>query len=172
MKQGHLFLIGFMGSGKSTVACLVADRLGIPCIDLDAVVEQQQGMDVARIFETRGEDGFRELETKALLDLEQMPSAVVACGGGVVVRPQNRTALGRLGTVVYLRVSAAEALARVGDTSTRPLLSGAGGPIAATALLSARESLYASVSDLEVDTVGRTPDQVADLVLAAIEESR
>lgn len=168
MTKGHVFLVGFMGSGKSTVARLVAAAIGRPSVDLDEVVELSSGRPVPEIFAEDGEEAFRGAETQALLSLSEQPPSVVACGGGVVLRPENRAALKRMGTVVFLSVSAAEALARIGDVSTRPLLSGAGGALAATALLAAREGLYRSVADVVVDTEGRTPDEVAEAVVAAL----
>lgn len=168
MRPGHLFIVGFMGAGKSTVARMVAEQIGLPCIDLDAEIERHEGMPVTRIFESVGEDGFRARESEALRALESAPRSVVACGGGIVIRPDNRVVLKRLGTVVYLQVTAAEALARVGDVSTRPLLSGPSGMLAATSLLTAREGLYRSVADIEVDTVGRGPDEVASLVVERV----
>lgn len=168
MNPGHLFIVGFMGAGKSTVARLMAERIGLDCIDLDAEIERREGMPVARIFEAVGEEGFRDMESAVLRGLSTAPRSVVACGGGVVIRPANRVVLRELGNVVYLHVTAAEALARVGDVSTRPLLSGPSGALAATALLTAREGLYRSVSDVEVETMGRSPEEVADAVLDAL----
>jgi len=168
MSGAHIFLVGFMGAGKSSVARLVAERAGLPCIDLDRDIEREQGAPITRIFEDRGEQAFRDLESAALLGLGARPPSVVACGGGIVLRPENRAALKRMGRVVYLEVTAAEALARVGDTSTRPLLSGPSGALAATSLLAAREALYLAVADVVVETVGRTPSEVAALVLEAL----
>lgn len=165
---GHLFLVGFMGAGKSSVARLVAERLDRPFVDLDAEIERDAETTIPVIFAERGEDAFRDMETAHLAALEEAPASVIACGGGIVVRPENRVLLGRLGTVVYLKVNAAEALARIGDAATRPLLAGAGGPLVATALLQAREALYRSVADTSVETVGRTPDEVADAVISAL----
>lgn len=171
MKRGHLFLVGFMGSGKSTVAGVVAERLGVPCVDLDQLIEAEQGASIAEVFAASGEVAFRALETKALLDLEGSEPSVVACGGGIVLLPENRAALKRMGTVVLLQVSAAEAVARIGDVSTRPLLAGPSGTLAATTLLQAREGLYRSVADIVIDTSGRSPDEVADVLLAQMEDS-
>ncbi len=193
--ERHLFLVGFMGSGKSTVARLVAsavarDRVGLtemaaagmemaahsvshPDLGLhpDNVVRDQSraGRKIREIFDADGEDAFRGLETAALLSLEHEPPSVVACGGGIVLKPENRAALRRMGAVVYLSVTAAEALARIHDLATRPLLSGGAGALAATDLLAAREGLYRSVADAVVDTGGKTPEQVAQAVVAALE---
>ncbi len=159
--MSHILLIGFMGAGKSTVARVVAERLGLPCIDLDCRIESTDGRSIARMFAEDGELAFRERESAALRALAGTPDSVVACGGGVVTRDENRALLKALGFVVYLRVTAEEMLARVGEDPSRPLLAGAGGVIAATALLDARESLYAAVADAVVDTVNRSADVVA-----------
>ncbi|MDZ4178284.1 MAG: shikimate kinase [Coriobacteriia bacterium] len=165
--NGHLFLVGFMGAGKSSVGRLVAGRLGLSFVDLDERIEAREGTPVAELFRRDGEQAFRVLETDALQALSTEDPSVVACGGGIIVLDENRRALKRLGRVVYLVVDAAEALARIGDTATRPLLSGPSGTMAATSLLGARKSLYAAVADVTVDTVGRTAEEVADLVIAA-----
>lgn len=165
---GHVFLVGFMGAGKSSVARIVAERLDRPFVDLDAEIERDAGTTIPVIFVEQGEERFRAMETAHLAALAEAPPAVVACGGGVVVLPENRVLLGRLGTVVYLEVTAAEALARIGDAATRPLLAGASGSLVATALLQAREALYRSVADRRIDTVGRTAEEVAECVLEAL----
>ena len=164
---GHIFLVGFMGAGKSTVAEVLGARLSRPVVDLDHMIEAQAGRSVAEVFTQDGENAFRDLESAALESLGALEPSVVACGGGVVLRPENRVALGRMGHVVYLQVSAGEAIARIGDTSTRPLLAGPSGTLAATALLAAREALYRSVAQLTIDTCEHTPEQVAELVADA-----
>jgi len=169
--MSHIFLVGFMGAGKTTVARLLAERLDRPCIDVDEIIEAETGRSVREIFEAEGESAFRALESAALLSLQKAQPSVVACGGGIVTRDENRSVLKRLGCVVYLKVSAGETLARVGADGTRPLLSGPGGVLAATSLLEARESLYAAVADISVDTVGLSAEQVADQVASAIEGS-
>ncbi|MDR3685413.1 MAG: shikimate kinase [Coriobacteriia bacterium] len=167
--MSHIFLIGFMGAGKTTVARLLADRLNRPCVDVDDIIEASAGRSVRAIFEDEGEVAFRALESEALLSLESAQPSVVACGGGIVLRDENRSVLKRLGCVVYLKVSAGETLARVGADGTRPLLSGPGGVLAATSLLEARETLYAAVADVSVDTVGLSADQVASQIVSVIE---
>lgn len=167
--MSHLFITGFMGAGKSTVGRLVAERLGRPFADTDAVIEQREGLPVPELFAARGEDGFRLAEHAALEWLVSQPSHVVATGGGVVLRPDNQALLRQSGTVVYLSVTPEEALARLGDAGDRPLLAG-GGLGAARSILEARLSLYRATADHVVETTGRTPSDVADAVLAALAE--
>lgn len=170
--QGHIFLVGFMGAGKSTVGRLLSAELDVPFVDVDDRVVAHAGKPIRDIFAQDGEDAFRDAESRALESLSHDAPSVVACGGGIVLRPENRSLLKELGDVVYLEVTAGEALARIGDLETRPLLAGGSGVIAATSLLSAREALYRSVADLTVDTVGRTPAQIADQVRHEIEGLR
>jgi len=158
-----------MGSGKSTVGRILADTLGVPFVDLDERIESIAGATVNELFVDGGEDRFRALETQALAAMASEPPSVIACGGGVVVRDENRALLPGLGRVVYLTVSAGEAVARIGDTSTRPLLTGSGAALAATSLLAARESLYTAVADVVVQTESRTPEAVARVVSEKLE---
>lgn len=171
MIQDRVFLIGFMGAGKSTVGKLLADRLGFRFVDLDAAIEARAGRSIAEIFAEDGEPAFRAMEHEALLEYAGESGLVVACGGGVVVEHANRAVLRESGTVVYLRVTAEEALARIGDRSTRPLLSATGGgEIAATMLLRARGALYSSTADITIDTVGSEPKSIVDRIIEALEE--
>lgn len=164
----HVFLVGFMGAGKSTVGKMLAEKLGRPFVDLDARIEAAAGARVREVFEKIGESGFRRLERDALESLESQEPAVVACGGGIVTVDENRSTLRRLGVVVYLQVTSGEALARIGDVASRPLLAGPSGTLAATSLLAAREGLYRSVADVTVDTSGRTAVQVAEQAASLI----
>ena len=165
--MSHVFLVGFMGSGKSSVGSLVAERLGMPFCDLDAAIERRAGKSVGDIFASEGEAAFRQLEHEELGSLVAGMDQVVACGGGVIVDDRNRALLKSLGRVVYLHVTADEAIARIGAAEGRPLL--AGDPLAASrVLLGARESLYLAVADVTIDTTGRSLSDVADAVVAAL----
>jgi shikimate kinase len=163
----HVLLIGFMGSGKSTVGRIVAERLCMRFVDLDQLIEQREGRSIPTIFADDGEATFRAMESAALGDVSGMPPAVVACGGGIVLEGDNRAALAGLGFVAYLQVGADEALSRIGDAEGRPLLAGAETG-AAAALLRSREALYEATADAVVSTAGRTPAQVAEDVVAAV----
>lgn len=165
----HIFLTGFMGAGKSTVGRLLAQRLDRPLVDLDAEIERREGASTPEIFRTRGEDGFREAEHRALDALAESPAAVVATGGGVVLREDNQVLLRRLGTVVYLAVTPDEAIARLGAAGDRPLLAG-GGLDAARRILGARLSLYSLTADHVVNTTGQSPAGVAETILRRLDD--
>lgn len=159
-----LFLIGFMGAGKTTVGRLLATRLDRSFTDLDRWIEESTERSVDELFEQRGEDGFRDLERHALAEAAKRSDAVVACGGGIVTDDESRKLLAESGDVAYLAVSADVALERVGaDTLGRPLLVGAD-PVGAASLLGLRERLYEEAADFTADTVGHTPDEVAERI--------
>ncbi|MDO9556778.1 MAG: 3-dehydroquinate synthase [Coriobacteriia bacterium] len=165
--MSHVFLIGFMGAGKSTVGAILALRLSLPLIDLDALIEQRTGRSVPGIFSAEGEDAFREIERVALAAASAGPDAVIACGGGVVLHDENRALMRERGTVVYLAVSPEEAVARIGDTSGRPLLAGDSLKMAGS-ILDARLSLYRATAHHVVDTTGRSADEVAEEIFASV----
>lgn len=164
----HLYLVGFMGAGKSTVGRILADRLGLPFVDLDTVIAEHAGRSIVEIFDAEGEQGFRTRESEALADVAASVPSVVACGGGVVLADENRRLLKESGVVVYLQVSAEEAIARIGDTTGRPLLERDDAGAMAATLLAARESLYRTVADVVIDTAGMSVQAVADGVYDAV----
>lgn len=165
----HVFLVGFMGAGKSTVGPLLAGLLGMPFLDLDDVIVSQAGRSVAEIFASEGEPGFRARERAALESLPEQPPSVVACGGGIVLLAENRATLARLGRVVFLHVDAATAYARATAAGGRPLLA-EGGPQAAAHILTEREPLYDEVADVTIDTTDHQPDWVATQIVARLRE--
>lgn len=159
----QLALIGLSGTGKSTLAPLLAVRLGgRVVVDLDRVVEHRFGRSVADLFATDGEGVFRDAESHALIEALQGPPAVIATGGGVILAADNRAALQDSAVVVWLRADPGDLQRRLESTDEqRPLLGDdPGGALAR--LSTERTALYRSVADLEVDVGGITPEALAD----------
>ena len=158
----RISLIGFMGSGKTTVGRILARALGLELIDLDSMVEESAGARVARIFAEHGERAFRDREAQALASLASREGIVVAAGGGAPVQERNREFFERLSTTFYLRVSLATARRRTRGGAERPLLGRGAGAV--RALYEKRLPVYRSFG-AEVDTEGRSPKEVAGEIL-------
>ena len=152
-KQAHLsrlFIIGPMGSGKSTVGRHLAQILGYVFIDADAEIETRAGADIPWIFDVEGEEGFRRRETAALEDLARRSQAVIATGGGAILAPANRDLMARSGVVVFLNVSVAQQLKRTGSGEGRPLLQQGDREETLTNLMAEREPLYRELADVMI----------------------
>ena len=161
--SGPVVLVGAPGSGKSTVGELLAERLGVPFADVDAVIEERTGRSITEIFADEGEAAFRTVEEQTTLELLER-EGVLALGGGAVLSPTTRAAL-RGHRVVWLQVAAATAVQRVGLNEARPLLLGnVRGRL--MKLLAERTPLYADVATERVETDQRTPEAVVELLLA------
>lgn len=154
---------GFMGAGKSTVGRIVADRLGLPFLDADTVIEQRQDRTIRSLFESEGEAYFREAEHACVADLLRGPDAVVALGGGAVEDARTRAVLAAT-TVVYLAVTYGQARSRVQDDLRRPMLALGG----LDAVYERRRSIYEQLATITVPTDGRRPDAVAADVVTAL----
>jgi shikimate kinase len=173
-----IYLIGYRGTGKTSVARELAARLGYDWVDSDDVVEREAGKTIAEIFAAEGEDGFREREVRAV-DALSRPSTssgsaqrpvVVALGGGAVLREESRQAICGAGPVVWLTATADTILERLAaDPVTarrRPGLTSVGGRAEIEKLLVVRTPLYRQCATLVVDTEGKTPAEVADQIVA------
>ena len=159
-----LFLVGMMGSGKTSTGRPLAERLGYGFVDADAVIEQAAGCSIPEIFERDGEAGFRSLESQVLSAISQHHSLVVATGGGVVTQPENWGLL-HSGIVIWLDVVPDQLLHRLNaDSTVRPLLQTSDPEAALNALLNERRPLY-SEADLTVVINDETPEAVADGIL-------
>ena len=159
-----LYLVGMMGSGKTSTGRPLAERLGYGFVDADAVIEQAAGCSIPDIFDRDGEAGFRSLESQVLSAISQRHSLVVATGGGVVTQPENWGML-HSGIVIWLDVVPDQLLQRLkADSTVRPLLQTADPEAALNALLNQRRPLYAE-ADLTVVINDETPEAVADGIL-------
>ena len=160
-----IVLVGMMGAGKSTVGRRLAGRLGCRFMDADRVLEERMGVSIATMFDLEGEAVFRDRESALLAELVNQNVAVLATGGGVVLRDTNRTLLQDRAWVVYLRANAIDLWIRTRRDTSRPLLRGSDARSRITELLTQRAPLYEAVSHCTVDT-GRQPvERVVDQIL-------
>jgi shikimate kinase len=164
----NLVLVGFMGSGKSSVGREIARRWRYRFLDTDLVIRQNQGKTISEIFESSGEPFFRDQETLALQELQASFDAVIATGGEIVLEPRNRALLRSLGLVVWLTATEEVIWERVSRNQNRPLLKTDNPRGTITNMMSLRNRLYDSVADITIETTGLTHQQVADRVLAAV----
>ncbi|GCE17426.1 3-dehydroquinate synthase [Dictyobacter kobayashii] len=177
----HVFLIGLSGSGKSTVGRLLAQRLGRPLLDVDALIEQEYGERIPAIFARHGEEYFRTLEARILAHAVQQPDdAIIVTGGGIVVRSENRTLMAQHGVRIFLYVDPQDSLARLqaqhlreqqhGQTpEIRPLLSGTDPLANLQRMLADREAWYRE-AELICSTQGKHAEQVAGEIMTMLDD--
>ncbi len=164
----NVVLVGFMGSGKSSVGRLVARTLQGRFVDTDRLVVELAGREITEIFATEGEAFFRRQESHALESLRGQRGLVVATGGGIVTVPENVAALKALGLVVWLTASEEIIWDRVSRNQKRPLLHTADPRGTVRELLAKRNPLYLKAADLEVDTTHLTHAQVAEWICGKV----
>lgn len=162
----HLLLIGMRGAGKTTIGRLLASRLHRPFHDTDGMVEESAGASVSRIFLEQGEMAFRELETAALRKVREFPDAVIATGGGILLRPENQVLLPKLGKVIYLDAHPDLLRERLRSSKKRPSLLGLPVEEELDFLYLTRDPLYRDACDLTVSVEDKTPQALC----AEIEE--
>ena len=164
----NIFLIGFMGCGKSTVAAFMAKKHNLSVIEMDQKIEEIEGMKIPDIFEQKGETYFRDAETRMLFELQKQCGQVVSCGGGVVLREENVTFMKNSGTVVYLTAKPETILERVKEEENRPLLRGNKSVSAIQEMMEKREQKYEKAADFRISTDGKTPEQIGEAILTQI----
>jgi shikimate kinase len=158
-----IVLAGFMGAGKTTVGRLLAGSLRVPFLDSDHVIEARAGRGIPEIFAADGEPAFRALEHEVIADLLRGPDVVLALGGGAAEHEETRKLLASV-PVVFLRVSYAEAMARVGRDGNRPMLARPD----ITQVFEHRQAVYARAATITVDVDGRDPGDIAREILALL----
>ena len=162
----NIVLVGFMGSGKSSIGRLVAARLGFQFVDTDRVIVDRAQMEIPELFAERGEEGFRDLETSAIESLAHLNRCVIATGGGAILRNENRTLLRGLGFVVALTASEEVIFERVSRNTRRPLLQTENPRETVARMLAARRPIYEEAAQFTVDTTHLSHAEAAEAIVA------
>jgi len=169
-----VFLIGPMGAGKTTIGRHLATELSLPFIDTDHEIEERCGADIPWIFDVEGEEGFRLREHKVLHDICESAPAVIATGGGIVMRGDNRALLKEHGVAVYLHATVSQQLNRTGKDRSRPLLNKGDPRAVLTDLMTIRDPLYREVAKVVFPTDNKNPRataaDIAKAVMSVVEE--
>ncbi len=164
-----LALVGLPGSGKSTVGRQLARRLALPFVDSDHVIEQRVGCSIRDYFDREGEPAFRDLEEAVIAELADQPDAVVATGGGAVLRPSNRERLHRAAHVIYLRSTPEEVFRRVRHDGKRPLLQVADPLARLRTMYEERDPLYRETAHFVIETGRPSVSTLVNMVLMQLE---
>lgn len=174
-RKKSVILIGFMGSGKTTVGMKLSYKLRISVEDTDKLIERREGRTISEIFAKEGEEAFRRMETNLLKELSENPRGrILSVGGGTPTRPENRKLLRKCGTVIYLRVRPETVYERIKDDKTRPLLQCEDPMKRITDLLESRKEYYEECADLIIDVdgmeVGEIVEKIAKYVQHEVKE--
>ncbi|GLI54344.1 shikimate kinase [Thermodesulfovibrio yellowstonii] len=164
----NIVLIGFMGTGKTSVGKVIAKKLGFEFVDVDEVIEKATGMEISQIFSKFGESCFRDIEEEMIKLITQKRRQVIATGGGVVLRDENMKRLKKDGVIFCLRASENVIFERLKQTTNRPLLQVENPEERIKELLQKRMSLYEK-ADFCIDTEGLTPEEVAEKIIKEYE---
>ena len=163
MKE-QLYLIGFMGSGKSAVSRYLMKHFGVKILEMDEQLEKDVGKTISRIFAEDGEEVFRQMETDLLRRLGAMGPLVVSCGGGTPLRQENVQLMKEHGTVVFLQASAGTIYERVKDRHNRPLLEGHMNPAYIESMMEKRRPVYEEAADLVISVDGKSLGEICALL--------
>jgi len=166
----NVFLIGYMGTGKSTVAACMAKQYGMAVLEMDQIIEEREAMSISDIFAKHGEEYFREVETKLLIEIQSQENKVVSCGGGVALRDQNVEEMRKGGMIVLLSATPETILERVRDDNSRPLLKGNKTVDFISEMMEKRRPKYESAADIVIQTDGKSAVEICGEIIEKIKE--
>jgi len=167
-KYKNIYLIGLMGSGKTTLGRILSKKLDKAFFDSDQVLEEKLGVNVPMIFEYEGEAGFREREKDVLKELVSKKDIVLATGGGIILSESNRNLLSKNGIVIYLKSDQRDLISRMKNDKSRPLLKTGNIEAIIKKLCKEREPLYEAISDFEVSTKNKRIYEVVNEIIRMI----
>ena len=163
--KNNIFLVGLMGSGKTTIGKLIAKKLRYKFIDTDLLMEEKTGVKVPLIFEYEGEEGFRKREAKILSEVLRLDNIILATGGGIVLSDNNRQQLKERGNVIYLNAEINELAKRLSNDKTRPLLQNTDIKEKLKELMGLRSFLYESIADNIIQTKNKRAPDIANEII-------
>lgn len=166
----HIFLIGFMGCGKSTNAACLAEMTGAKQVEMDQMIVENEGMAIADIFKEKGEAYFRELETNLIRSFAGVEPAVISCGGGAVLKDENVKFMKECGKIVLLTAEPGTIYERVKDSTDRPVLNGNMNVSYIEELMEKRRPKYEAAADVKVATDGKTAEEICREILEVCEK--
>jgi shikimate kinase len=168
-KYKNIYLIGLMGSGKTTLGKILSKKLDKDFYDSDQVIEEKMGVNVPMIFEYEGEAGFREREKDILKELVSKQNIVLATGGGIILSESNRDLLAKNGIVIYLKSNQKDLVLRMKNDKTRPLLKNGNVELIIKKLCQEREPLYEQIADFEIATKNKRIHEVVNEIIRIID---
>lgn len=161
----NIVLIGFMGTGKSTVGKKLSQKLAMEYIDTDALIQERTGMSINEIFQNYGESYFRDIEKDVIAEVSNMKNTIILCGGGVVLNKENIIALRKKGKIILLKAEAATIYGRIKEDDTRPLLNGQMALETIEKLLQKRKETYKDASDIIIETDNKTVEEISTEII-------
>ena len=164
----NIFLIGFMGVGKSTIAYRLKEKLNMDYAEMDQMIVEEQGMPISDIFAKHGEEYFRDIVSNTLISLQEKENMVVSCGGGVVLRPENAMHMRKSGTVIWLTATPETVYERVKDSTHRPVLNGNMNVEYIKGLMEQRQARYEAAADIEIATDGKNITEICDEIISKL----
>ena len=167
----NIFLIGFMGAGKSTISDYLKNALAMDVVEMDQCIVERLGISISDIFETYGEEYFRELETNLLIEMQSRSNVVVSCGGGVPMRERNVAEMKKNGRVVLLTAKPETILERVKDNHDRPLLENNKNVSFIADLLEKRRAKYEAAADIVIQTDGKSELEICEELIHRLRET-
>ena len=164
----NIVLIGFMGAGKSTISDFLRTVFAMEVVEMDQIIAEREGMSISDIFETYGEEYFRNLETELLIEMQSKTNVVISCGGGVPMRERNVVEMKKNGRVVLLTAKPETILSRVKDNHDRPLLEGNKNVDFIADLMEKRREKYQAAADIVIETDGKDKLEICEELVQRI----
>lgn len=168
----NILLIGFMGTGKTTVSRVLANDMKLQEVDMDKYIVDNQKMPITEIFSKHGEEYFRRIETECLIEIQKEKGKIVSCGGGAVLKDENVEHMKKGGVIVLLTATPETVFNRVKDNNDRPILNGNMNIEYIEQLMNKRKDRYLEVADVIIETDNKTPEEISKEIVCRIDKIR